>query len=1217
LNTKQKIAWIITILGIVFISVGYYAEEKSASIDYNKKLQDFIHHSEIEVSKKDSLLYEFGQDGLYLHSEVELDSFSKFTNLQIIVSHENKPKFWTTNDYAVKPQFQNDFSVIDQNGVYLAVWNRIEGDYIYSFIYNIFGLNAAFQRSNTENEKKKFNVFLSGSEFSDAQRIKFYGKWIPKEKENYFLQANIGQEDSSYLGCLSVFLGFIFIFLGVYLIRVFRTSWIWGIINNFILIFFIYLISTSQFLRESLNKFEFTEFLIGESFNFSILGLLLAAFSLFSITRICIKGIPKIDFSKLKNGEKIMAFFLAFAGFSIFAIDFFGICLITETGLINFDPLEILVLDINSLLFGISLILIAAAALTLLRKSTEVNQVHWTWKSSPLVLILILIFLIKGHNLGIYIFAIFGIIWILVNSYLKTNKIFTKWFTNIVLPTLLFAAFFHFQLEHQDKKRREELTSFLNVQYDNNVNELLLEADMALKSDLISLHIATETKGGKPLLESSLRQNYFTTLNELFEISIFDFDSKGRNLHQDNEVDYQTLNSIYFDDGGLQITERFFLLSNKRLRGSYIGKFDLTLDSNLLAHYFIVLSPNYSNTRVRLGEVLQPSKIFDYINRFGYSYAIYNQNKLSKRAGKYDYATFLDWEKLDQDGDGYYLSDDVEHIIRYDAFNNIIVVSQPLNGIINYLQRFTLYVLGVFFIAFVFYWLIWVRNKFLKDLLNAKINLSENPLFPSETGIESWFISRRLQLYISWLILSIFILVVILTFNFFTNYHSQKQSNELTSKAVNLANKISGQLDLDQLKNKYEVGLLYDLAESVGVDINIFDKYGELIMSTNPRIFKEKFKSTLMNPFPFGKFANNESSIILTNEKISDLNYLSAYTVIADNNLDVRGFLNIPYYSNRQDLYRDVSSFLVTVINVFAILFAITLILTHVIARKITSPLILIREKLSQMQLGEKNQELDWNRMDEVGLLVKEYNNMVQQLSESLNRLSEAERQGAWREMAKQVAHEIKNPLTPMRLSLQHLQFAMSRGDENIQEKMKNTIDLMIRQIDSLSSMAEEFSTFAKMPEPKLQEVNLNLIVSEAVQLIQTETGQEFACDLHLNQPVISADPHQLGRIFTNLLKNAIQAIPEKRIPKISVKILLIGNNTIQVQVEDNGKGIERNLHNKIFSPNFSTKTSGMGLGLAITKKIIEQFGGRIYFETKLNEGTIFFVEFPLLKMGQ
>ena len=131
-----------------------------------------------------------------------------------------------------------------------------------------------------------------------------------------------------------------------------------------------------------------------------------------------------------------------------------------------------------------------------------------------------------------------------------------------------------YALEQQDKKRCEELTSFLNVQYDNNVNELLLEADMALRSDLISLHIATETKGGKPLLESSLRQNYFTSLNELFEISIFDFDSKGRNLHQDNEVDYQTLNSIYYDDGGLQITERFFRVDpakSKEVGGTGLG----------------------------------------------------------------------------------------------------------------------------------------------------------------------------------------------------------------------------------------------------------------------------------------------------------------------------------------------------------------------------------------------------------------------------------------------------------------------------------------------------------------------------------------------------------------------------------------------------------------------------------------------------------------------
>ncbi|MGC6415139.1 MAG: sensor histidine kinase [Bacteroidia bacterium] len=1216
MSLKQKISGLITILGIVFLFIGLVQTNKKSSLNQDILVQKFISQAEKSVTYKDSLLFAFGVDSLNKRSTLELDSFSEKSGLDIIVSYQNKPKYWTTNDYSVKPHFQNDFSVIDQNGIYLAVWNRVEGDYVYSFIYNIFNLNAALIRQSN-NEENQPMVFLSGVEFSGSKKIRFKGKWIPNVKENYFVQANLGQQDAENSSWIYAVIGFVFLFGGIYLIRVFSNYWIWGLLNNAILGFLIYLVSTSDNIGLYLQNFGFVDYPFNESLKLNTLSILLIALSLFSLTRICIKEIKVTNDNKSIYKNILISFFLAFTGFLLFIFDVFAICFITDLGIINFDPLEILVLDINSFFFGISVIMIAAASLNFLRKSSEFTDVHVVWRLFALLLVVVISTLFSGVGLGVLIFTFFGITWLSVKRYLVINNVFKKWLLDIVLPTILITAFFHIQLENQDQKRREELTSFLNVQYDNNVNEQLLEADMALKTDLVSLHMATETQGGKPLLESSLRQNYFTALNELFEISIFDFDALGKNLHQENEVDYKTLNSIYYDDGGLQITDRFFLLSNKRLRGSYIGKFDLSIDSNTIAHYFIVLTPNYSNSRVRLGEVLQPSKVFDYINRYGYSYAIYNQNKLSKRAGKFDYATYLNWEKLDQDGDGYYLSNGVEHIIRYDAFNNIIVVSQPLNGVINYFQRFTLYVLGVFFVAFVFYWLMWIRNKVLRDLLGVTINLTENPLFPSEMGIESWYISRRLQLYISWLILSIFILVVVLTFNFFTNYHSRKQSNELTAKAVNLASRISGQLDLDELKNKYEVGLLYDLAESVGVDINIFDKYGELIMSTNPRIFKEKFKSSLMNPYVFNKFKNNESSIILTNENISDLSYLSAYTVIADNNLDVRGFLNIPYYSNRQDLFRDVSSFLVTVINVFAVLFAITLLLTHILARRITSPLILIREKLSQMQLGEKNQELEWSRMDEVGLLVKEYNNMVHQLSESLNRLSEAERQGAWREMAKQVAHEIKNPLTPMRLSLQHLQFAMSRGDENIKEKMKNTIDLLIRQIDSLSSMAEEFSSFAKMPEPKLQEVDLNLIVSEAVQLIQTETGQEFECEVLEGQPIISADPHQLGRIFTNLLKNAIQAIPEKRIPKISVKISLLSNQNIQVKVEDNGKGIEGNLHSKIFSPNFSTKTSGMGLGLAITKKIIEQFGGTIHFETQMNIGTTFFVEFPLIKMGQ
>jgi nitrogen fixation/metabolism regulation signal transduction histidine kinase len=368
-----------------------------------------------------------------------------------------------------------------------------------------------------------------------------------------------------------------------------------------------------------------------------------------------------------------------------------------------------------------------------------------------------------------------------------------------------------------------------------------------------------------------------------------------------------------------------------------------------------------------------------------------------------------------------------------------------------------------------------------------------------------------------------------------------------------------------------------------------------------------------LNPIAHRKFKRESASTFVLRENISELEYISAYSAIHDNNLTIRGFVNLPYYTNREDLYRQISSYLVTVVNVFVLLFALVYVITQMVSRKITQPLLRIRDEISRMKLGVKNEPIVWNRQDEIGLLVSEYNKMLDALDDSLDKLSEVERQGAWREMAKQVAHEIKNPLTPMRLSMQHLEYSMNRNDANIQEKTTKTIKLLIRQIDSLSSMAEEFSSFAKMPEPKLEEVDLIEILQDAASLMEREMGCSIERDFNFRSVWILADPHQLGRVFNNLFKNALQAIPDSIKAHVSVTVN-VDDDRVVLHVKDNGKGIEDSLKDKIFSPNFSTKNSGMGLGLAITKKIIEQFQGTISFDSTVNVGTTFTLQFPLLR---
>jgi nitrogen fixation/metabolism regulation signal transduction histidine kinase len=383
-----------------------------------------------------------------------------------------------------------------------------------------------------------------------------------------------------------------------------------------------------------------------------------------------------------------------------------------------------------------------------------------------------------------------------------------------------------------------------------------------------------------------------------------------------------------------------------------------------------------------------------------------------------------------------------------------------------------------------------------------------------------------------------------------------------------------------------------------------------MLISSNDRIYEQDILGNLMNPAVF-RDLNGGSSGFVAEEQIGDLGFISAYYTIFDNDLNVKGYLNLPYFSNRKDLYREISNYAVTIINLFALVFALAAIVAYILAHRITGPLNLIRQQMGLVKLGLPNSPIEWQHNDEIGLLIAEYNKMILELEDSTSKLAESERQGAWKEMAKQVAHEIKNPLTPMKLSLQHLQFAIQRNDENLQEKIKKTTQLLIEQIDSLSAMAEEFSSFAKMPEPKMELINLTHVLDSAVSLFSKEENVTLDYLPLSSTIMVMADQHQLGRVFTNILKNAIQAIPEDRKGLIRIRAEVTPQQ-VNVSFEDNGIGISSDLRKRIFSPNFSTKNSGMGLGLAISKRIVELFGGSIHFQSVEDKGTTFYVMLPL-----
>lgn len=323
------------------------------------------------------------------------------------------------------------------------------------------------------------------------------------------------------------------------------------------------------------------------------------------------------------------------------------------------------------------------------------------------------------------------------------------------------------------------------------------------------------------------------------------------------------------------------------------------------------------------------------------------------------------------------------------------------------------------------------------------------------------------------------------------------------------------------------------------------------------------------------------------------------------------GFLQLPYFEKQKERSREISGFLSALLNSYVLLFALAVFLTAFISSRITQPLSLIQERMAGVRLGRKNEPIRYETKDEIGQLVDEYNRMLKELSDSADRLAQGEREGAWREMARQVAHEIKNPLTPMKLSVQHLQRAWKehRDDrEAMTEKMAQTL---IQQIDTLSAIATEFSNFAQMPKAEPVIVDIQQILDQSIDLFRKSSEHEFRYDGTEGAVFVKADPAQLNRVFSNLLKNAVQAIPPERQGHIEVGLKSLDGYAV-VTVQDDGIGITEEQRSSIFVPNFTTKSGGTGLGLAMVKNIVEQAGGNVGFESTPGAGTLFTIRFPL-----
>ncbi|MBL4861838.1 MAG: GHKL domain-containing protein [Crocinitomicaceae bacterium] len=394
-------------------------------------------------------------------------------------------------------------------------------------------------------------------------------------------------------------------------------------------------------------------------------------------------------------------------------------------------------------------------------------------------------------------------------------------------------------------------------------------------------------------------------------------------------------------------------------------------------------------------------------------------------------------------------------------------------------------------------------------------------------------------------------------------------------------------------------------------DINLYDSDGYLLATSRPKVFNIGLLSEQMNPTAYQNLKYGQKSEFVHLESIGELNYSSAYQPFYNNAGKELAYINLQHFGQQSEFENQIQKFLVAIINVFIFLLAVSIILAIFISNWLTAPLRILQESFAEVKFGTHNERISYDKDDEIGSLVRDYNQKLEELEFTASQLAQSERESAWREMAKQVAHEIKNPLTPMKLSVQQLLRTFNPEDPKSEIKLQKVANSIIEQIDALTRIANEFALFAKMPNPREEKLELVALIRGVKEVFTLEGQLTIVVNSNVEEVFVRADKDQLIRVFNNLIKNAKQSIPSDRDGRISVDIQLLGEKAL-ITVADNGVGIEKSKLGKIFVPYFTTKSTGTGLGLAMVKQIIENHRGSIDFDTEEGVGTTFIITLPM-----
>ena len=1152
-----------------------------------------------EIQHYKSIIDTAGLEKL-LKRDISYHNFLESEGIAIYVYSDGNLKFWSSNKFIVPPDISKSGLSKSKNGFYLKEVFQENGTIIIAQFYIKKAFN--FQNSYIDNS---FDDKLFLDEGWDIQLEDLIGGskiTLESNKDVFFIKPNSLYESPNNI---------ILMILEIIGLFVFFTGCIFFSARLKLVPKLLLLVSTLIFVRLFLLIFKAPVNLHGlEIFDSKLLAFsklvpslgdlllyvlfaLVLSFSLFKHTDYSIRGFHRYKI------------FFVLLGFGFIYLMTWGI-IETIEGLvmhseIPLDLSHILSVEYTTLIALFCIGGIVAVYVIFCWKLIELFSKIGLKRNFILIAFSSTISLISIVGLSIGFSDAYEILWslpvfsLLCYSYYSNQKIIS--FSISISLLFLFSLMITQSLRsYTDEKIIDDKMQLLNklAKDKDLIAEYLFQnvQDSMRANNYLYELISSSSNDDQDVFEY-IKKKYFKGFWDRFDLQVnpcFKGDSILFLKDSSPSVSCDFFFSDIINSSGLEVSPGFYYLDNENGRISYLGIISFNKESKI----YLELDSKFKPDGVGFPTLLLDEQIERKSLNPEYGFAHFKSGELIKQKGSVLFSTKLSYYSIPSLNKwNYFEQDKITHLVKRTG-DNVYFLSQKMTSTWNQMAFYSY--------LFAFFSILTIVTTLIYRFFYGKV-------------IESSSFKTRFQSVIIFILFFSTVFIGLGSVYYLKNQYNQKNFDAISEKIMSVKIEVEQKLgeyeSIDASNKDYAQLMLEKFSKVFFTDINLFDSNGKLVASSQYDIFKEGLVGDRMNPLAMYQMLFNAQSQFVQIEEIEGMQFLSAYVPFYNNQGVLMAYLNLPYFARSNDLKNEISNFIVALLNIYVLLIVLALVIGLILTNKITEPLRLIQEKMANIQLGESNELINYTGNDEIGRLVNEYNRMIIELTESATRLAESEREDAWREMAKQVAHEIKNPLTPMKLSIQHLQMRWLIFDEKErQERFDAFAKNLIQQIDTLSVIAGEFSSFAVLGETEFKTINLSEIIKSAVEVYNWTNGVEVIFD-NQDELIIKGDKDQMLRVFNNLIKNAIQSIPSDRNGLVRV-FATIDQSVLKVFVEDNGEGILKVNYRNIFVPNFTTKSSGMGLGLAMVQKIIENMGGQIYFETEEGLGTKFIIELEI-----